>query len=735
MANTSFDSIKAQLHPYILSILSDICPGGRLRGHEYEAGSVYGGAGDSFKFNILKDTWADFAVQGHEGHGIVDLYMLIKNLSFKDAISNLQEMYLSKPTESVKAPQERPKPQKKESFPIRPPDNVIAPNFTHYQLGEPNSVYEYKDVDNKLLYYVVRYSFINKKGEPDKELRPLSYCDDQQWRWKAWKENRPLYGLELLKKFPDKKILIVEGEKAADAARSFINAYNVLTWQGGVKAIDKTDWSSLKDKEVLLWPDADEPGLIAMREISELLMDKAKTIKVIRPDRESGWDAADALQEGWDYKRFIEWAKDNHAVSKDPDNRQIVEANEKRIAILSIRANYPMVDGKLNPLNTVENFEHILNSYGIIIRNNLLTKREEILIPNEFFHDEGKENAQLARIKSLCAQHSFSIGQVEEYMKLVANKNQYNPVVTWIKSKPWDGVNRLNSFFNTVVANGEATNEKVKWIKETIIKRWMISAVAAVFRPDGVSAHGVLVFQGLQGLGKTYWFKKLVPKDTKFAKDGVTLKTDDKDSVMQALSFWLVELGEVDATFRKSDISQLKSFITKDNDTYRMPFARREATYARRTVFFASVNPQFFLHDDENRRFWTIACDSVNYNHDFDMQQVWAEVYENHYLKGDTFYLTKEEKEYLDGHNEDFKSTDPIEELIQERLDWEYLPHTWEDKTATEVLIDCGVKNPNKAQLNTASNLIKKLNGNRVSKTRLGRLLKVPPLKAKYEEN
>ena len=114
--------------------------------------------------------------------------------------------------------------------------------------------------------------------------------------------------------------------------------------------------------------------------------------------------------------------------------------------------------------------------------------------------------------------------------------------------------------------------------------RWMVSCVAAVFNPDGISAHGVLVLQGDQYLGKTKWMKSLAPKELGVIKDGITLNPSDKDSVMQCVRNWIVELGELDATFRKSDIASLKSFITSDRDVLRRPYARLESEFARRPV-------------------------------------------------------------------------------------------------------------------------------------------------------
>src|SRR5690606_6767655 len=184
--------------------------------------------------------------------------------------------------------------------------------------------------------------------------------------------------------------------------------------------------------------------------------------------------------------------------------------------------------------------------------------------------------------------------QMDGMITYLSDQNQYNPVAEWITSKTWDGIPRMQSLYDTVVAVDQDTDPRVMELKETLIKRWMMSAIAGAFLPDGVSAAGVLVFQGEQYLGKTKWFKSLVPEQLGLLKDGMLLRPDDKDSVKQICSFWLVELGELDSTFRKSDIAALKSFITSNSDVLRRAYARKESQYARRTVFFGSVNPREF---------------------------------------------------------------------------------------------------------------------------------------------
>jgi putative DNA primase/helicase len=255
----------------------------------------------------------------------------------------------------------------------------------------------------------------------------------------------------------------------------------------------------------------------------------------------------------------------------------------------------------------------------------------------------------------------------------------------------------------------------------------MVAAVAAAFMPNGISAPGVLTLQGAQYLGKTKWFKTLVPSEMDLIQEGMILKPDDKDSVKQCTSYWLVELGELDSTFRKSDIAQLKAFITKQVDVLRLAYARRESRFPRRTMFFGSVNPREFLHDATgNRRFWTIECQHINHDHGLSMQQVWAEVH-TLWQSGESYYLSADEMDALNAHNSDFMGVDPIEERVLDALDWSAPTTVWRWAQASTVLIECGIDRPTKADTMTASTLIRAKNGDQSRRGNGQRLVLCPP--------
>lgn len=361
--------------------------------------------------------------------------------------------------------------------------------------------------------------------------------------------------------------------------------------------------------------------------------------------------------------------------------------------IMVLREPFPHIAGKSGkPLATIENVQEIINRMAVNVRYNMITKNIELIIPNESYSVDNRDNAALSKIMSWASYAGMPTGMVPDYLNYLADQNPYNPVATWVTSKPWDGVKRLGEFFGTVTAKGEIDG-RVKALKEILILRWMVSAVAAAFNPNGVSAHGVLVFQGDQYLGKTQWFKRLAPNHLDVIADGVMLRPDDKDSVKQIISKWMVELGELDATFKKSDIAQLKAFITRDRDTLRMPYARRENSYVRRTVFFGSVNPDQFLHDATgNRRFWTIACEHLKHDHTLDMQQVWAEVYEL-YKQGETWFLNASEMAMLNESNKTFEAKDRLDERLATKLNWDAPRSEWRYLSASDILTELQVVN------------------------------------------
>ena len=111
---------------------------------------------------------------------------------------------------------------------------------------------------------------------------------------------RPLYGLDTLAQRPDAPVLVLEGEKAADAAGTLFPDHAVTTWPGRCQAVAKADWRPLQGRDVVIWPDHDQPGVRAALAVAKACSG-ASDVRIVdlpsgTPDR---WDVADPLPEGW----------------------------------------------------------------------------------------------------------------------------------------------------------------------------------------------------------------------------------------------------------------------------------------------------------------------------------------------------------------------------------------------------------------------------------------------------
>jgi len=117
--------------------------------------------------------------------------------------------------------------------------------------GKRSAMWTYHDATANPVCLVVRWN----RGEGKKDIRPVSRHPDG-WRIGAMPHPRPLYGLPEL--VTAKRVIVAEGEKAVDAARSL--GFVATTSAGGSQAAKMSNWQPLAGKEVWILPDNDAPG-------------------------------------------------------------------------------------------------------------------------------------------------------------------------------------------------------------------------------------------------------------------------------------------------------------------------------------------------------------------------------------------------------------------------------------------------------------------------------------------
>ncbi|MDA1023720.1 MAG: DUF3987 domain-containing protein [Proteobacteria bacterium] len=293
--------IATKLSDNNMSVLSYLFPNGRKEGTEFCVGSLNGESGRSLKVNLngKGGVWSDFAT-GETGSDLLDLWAAARNSgNTGEAMREASEWLGLAPANSKRNTEETWSP----IIPI-PSDAPKAP--IHPNLGAPSERWAYRDKDGNIAFLIARF-----ETESGKQILPLSYGrkgnSEPEWQYKAITQDRPLYQLHKIASQPDAPILIVEGEKAANAAINLFPDYIATTSSGGGNAVSKTDWGPLKGRHLVIWPDHDEPGRRYAEAVSRLATDAgALEIQVVQVPKEfpDKWDLADDAPSGWDVERL-----------------------------------------------------------------------------------------------------------------------------------------------------------------------------------------------------------------------------------------------------------------------------------------------------------------------------------------------------------------------------------------------------------------------------------------------
>lgn len=238
----------------------------RRQGKDYWASCPFhaGDASPSFKVNNERGRYHCF---GCEADG--DCFTWIEkteNCTFPEAVHRLSNGHAAPYAAPQPGTSTRAAPAKAEAV-IPVPDSAGEPNFKSRTLGHPTYTWAYRDAAGALIGYVARY---DPEGEGRKVFQPFTFTA-KGWVNRGFPEPRPLYGLPALAARPDAPVLVVEGEKKVRAAEALAPEYVAVAWHGGASAVKKTDWSPLKGRTVVCWPDNDDVGITAMKQVVKLI--------------------------------------------------------------------------------------------------------------------------------------------------------------------------------------------------------------------------------------------------------------------------------------------------------------------------------------------------------------------------------------------------------------------------------------------------------------------------------
>lgn len=584
-----------------------------------------------------------------EGGDAIDFVQKYEGVGFNAAVGQI----VGNHTGEASPVRHQPKPAKaadewKLISPI--PEDTTPPKFT-FRGMQATRTWLYRDEAGGRIGYVCRFD----KPEGGKDVVPLAYwvntsTGEMAWRFAAFPKPRPIYGLDRLAANPTAQVLIVEGEKAADAAQKlFGSRLVVVSWPGGGKAVRYVDWSPLKGRRVGLWPDADQktypekhelagelmpfieqPGTVAMVDVAEALEGLAESVRFITPPQgvPDGWDLADDLPEGFNLMAhakssalpMVEFLA-NHDLSASPvaisepaqpaassvavvemteakkDNDAIEEqagdldsdSREKSGIAGGWESKLPDVRMTRNgplPLNTAANLRAVCQTMGWRPCMNEMDGEYEVLT-------EGGEQlggsleGQYSAMVSTTQRLGLSKDAINDHLPALCREASYHPVRRWLHGREWDGVPRVDAVIATLNAKDPA-------FARSVMVPWLIGCIACLYEPT-FSSKLVPVLQGDQSLRKSAWVSRVAGAVPSAYFDG-DLNPKDRDSVKRAVSRWIFELAELESTTKREN-GHLKAFLSSATDRFRSPYARTDTVKRRQTNFIGTVNGDGFLKD------------------------------------------------------------------------------------------------------------------------------------------
>lgn len=245
----------------------------------------------------------------------------------------------------------------------------------------------------------------------------------------------------------------------------------------------------------------------------------------------------------------------------------------------------------------------------------------------------------------------------------VVHSNKFHPIKQYIEAAAWDGAGRAERLFIDYLGADDT-----HYVRQ-VTRKMLLAAVTRLYRP-GAKFDQVAVLVGPQGAGKSSLLAKL---GREWFSD--SLRTfDNKEAGEHLQNGWIFEIGELSA-MNKSDFEDVKAFLSKTEDRYRVAYDRQVSEFPRKCIFFGTTNNRNFLKDPTgNRRFWPMevnpasaALDQWEHLSAEVVNQIWAEVL-SWYRSGESLLLDKEAAETAKKQQAAHMESDEREGIVQEWL-------------------------------------------------------------------
>ena len=150
-------------------------------------------------------------------------------------------------------------------------------------------------------------------------------------------------------------------------------------------------------------------------------------------------------------------------------------------------------------------------------------------------------------------------------LDIVANEAHYHPICDVLLGLQWDGEARICNALTKFLGV-----EKTPYTTEAF-KIFLLGAIQRVFHP-GSKFDTMLCLVGGQGAGKSTFIRLLAMNDSWFSDD--IKKLSDDNLYRMLYGHWIIEMAEMLATANARSIEEIKSFLSRQKDTYKVPYEK-----------------------------------------------------------------------------------------------------------------------------------------------------------------